>query len=90
MANLFKEAEMQKKVTPGSKVVKVAHDPEPKSEPKITTANPLAGTIEQKAKGKSYGFYLSSEAIDNLEKLAKMNKCSNSKALDALLKTLSL
>ena len=50
--------------------------------------NPLAGMVESKQKGKSYGFYLSSEAVAKLEKLAKQNKCSQSKALDTLLRNL--
>lgn len=50
--------------------------------------NPLDGLIENKPEGKSYGFYLSNEAVSKLEKLAKQNKCSKSKALDMLLKNI--
>jgi hypothetical protein len=50
--------------------------------------NPLAGKIKKKEEGKSYGFYLSNEAIVKLEKLAKQNKCSKSKALDLLLRNI--
>lgn len=90
MANPYKKAEEQRKVPPGGK-----HETEPqpivKEEPKkqFDPANPLEGMIEQKPEGKSYGFYLSVEANANLEKLAKQNKCSKSKALDALLRSLS-
>lgn len=93
MANPFKEAESKKKVPPGG------GEPKPKSEEKQevipdpptnkTVDNPLEGMIEQKPEGKSYGFYLSVEAASNLEKLAKQNNCSKSKALDALLRSLS-
>lgn len=50
--------------------------------------NLLDGLIEKKDEGKSYGFYLSNEAVSKLEKLAKQNKCSKSKALDTLLRSL--
>ena len=84
MANPFKEAENKKKVAPGGEQTKeVVSTPTHK-----TTDNPLDGMIEQKPEGKSYGFYLSVEAHANLEKLAKQNKCSKSKALDALLRSL--
>lgn len=82
MANPFKEAEGRKKVAPGG-------NPEPsKVVEKVVSENPLEGMIEQKPEGKSYGFYLSVEAVKNLEKLAAQNKCSKSKALDALLRNL--
>lgn len=57
-------------------------------EEKEKPVNPLAGKIKKKEEGKSYGFYLSSEAIAKLEKLAKQNKCSKSKALDLLLRNI--
>ncbi len=93
MANPFKEAENKKKVPPGGEhkpVVKeeetvVAQEP---PTPKATD-NPLEGMIEPKPEGKSHSFYLSVEAAQNLERLAKQNKCSKSKALDALLRSLS-
>ena len=93
MANPFKEAENKKKVPPGGEhksvvkeeeVVVVSEPPTPKA-----TDNPLEGMIEQKPEGKSHSFYLSAEAAQNLERLAKQNKCSKSKALDALLRSLS-
>lgn len=85
MANPYKKAEEQRKVPPGGK------DAVSKEEPKasLTSPNPLDGMIEPKPEGKSYGFYLSVEANENLERLAKQNKCSKSKALDALLRSLS-
>lgn len=70
-----------------------AEAPQPSEEPKKVeeekpvTKNPLDGMIETKPKGKSYGFYLSSEAVEKLERLAKQNGCSTSKALDLLLKS---
>lgn len=96
MANPFKDAEKRKKVAPGGhqepsveKESVVEHE-EPVVEKPVTKENPLEGMIEQKQTGKSYGFYLSDEASDKLEKLAKQNKCSKSKALDALLRSLSI
>jgi hypothetical protein len=92
MANPFKDAEKRKKVPPGGEHKPTVEPSEVVIEetPKPVKAgnNPLAGMIEQKPEGKSYGFYLSSEAVQNLEKLAKQNKCSKSKALDALLRSL--
>lgn len=89
MANKFKDADQQKKVAPGGGRTKPAETVvTPTPEPITTKENPLAGMIEQKPEGKSYGFYLSTEAAEKLEKLAKQNKCSKSKALDTLLKNL--
>lgn len=85
MANPYKDAEKRKKVAPGGDQTKEII---PTPTPPITD-NPLDGMIEQKPEGKSYGFYLSVEAHANLEKLAKQNRCSKSKALDALLRSLS-
>ncbi len=95
MANPYKDADNRKKVPPGGVEAKVTTKEEvpaepPKTEKPVQTENPLAGMIEPKPEGKSYGFYLSVEANANLEKLAKQNKCSKSKALDALLRSLSL
>lgn len=92
MANPFKEAENKKKVAPGGE-----HKPVVKEEEVVATEppapkavdNPLEGMIEPKPEGKSHSFYLSAEAAQNLERLAKQNKCSKSKALDALLRSLS-
>lgn len=86
MENRFKKAAQQNRVAPGSEKEKPVVAPTP--EPTKTKENPLAGMIEQKPEGKSYGFYLSTEAAEKLEKLAKQNKCSKSKALDTLLKNL--
>lgn len=91
MANPFKDAEKRKKVAPGGNPepsVEKEIVVQPEEEKKPAKENPLEGMIEQKPEGKSYGFYLSVEAADKLEKLAKQNKCSKSKALDALLRSL--
>lgn len=88
MANPYKKSADKEKVSPGGvRNIPIVEEPvvEKKSAP---TDNPLAGMIEPKPEGKSYSFYLSVEASDNLEKLAKQNKCSKSKALDALLRSL--
>lgn len=94
MANPYKDAEKRKKVPPGGMEPEVTTEEvvvePPKPEKPVQTENPLAGMIEPKPEGKSYGFYLSVEANANLEKLAKQNKCSKSKALDALLRSLNL
>lgn len=92
MANPFKDAEKKKKVSPGGETdvkatTEVVSEPQ-KEETVVKTSNPLEGKIEQKQTGKPCGFYLSVEAIETLEKLAKQNKCSKSKALDALLRSL--
>ncbi len=90
MANPFKDAENKKKVAPGGNPTPRVEEPTVIEEPVVErkTENPLEGMIEQKPEGKSYGFYLSTEAAEKLEKLAKQNKCSKSKALDALLRSL--
>lgn len=82
--NRFAEAANRKRVAPGGE--KDAPINEDSTLDSLT--NPLAGMIEPKPEGKSYGFYLSAEAVEKLENLAKQNKCSKSKALDALLRNL--
>lgn len=96
MANPYAEREKRKKVAPGGhqepkEKKEVVVEPvveEPIGEKPIAKENPLEGIIEQKQTGKPCGFYLSVEAIEKLDKLAKQNKCSKSKALDALLRNL--
>lgn len=92
MANPFKDAEKRKKVAPGGKNEPTAKIEETPIAPEKTVPtekeNPLAGKIEQKAVGKAHGFYLSPKAAENLERLAKQNRCSKSKALDTLLSDL--
>ena len=93
MANPYKKDAERKKVVPGGNPKPHEEEPtievkeEPAKEP-VTRDNPLEGMIEQKQTGKPCGFYLSVEAIEKLEKLAKQNKCSKSKALDALLRSI--
>ena len=92
--NRFGEAASRRRVAPGGEppVVEVTEEvvveEPPKPEPVVSAVNPVEGMIEPKQTGKPCGFYLSATAIENLEKLAKQNKCSKSKALDALLKNL--
>lgn len=86
MSNRFDRAEKEKKVTPGGgrkSEVDATIVPSPTAQ-----ENPFEVAIEQKPEGKSYGFYLSTEAAQKLENFAKQNKCSKSKALDAILKKL--
>lgn len=57
-----------------------------KAEKKPAKENLLAGEVEQKATAKSYALYLETDVVDALDKLAKQNKLSRSKALNALLR----
>lgn len=96
MANPYKRAEEINKKSPGGVRKEVPTVPTPivSEETKAVEETPtvkqnlLDGLIETKQEGKSYGFYLSNEAISKLEKLAKQNKCSKSKALDTLLRSI--
>lgn len=88
MANPYKKAEEIRKVAPGG-VRREENTSVQEKEPVVEIKqNPLEGIIEKKDEGKSYGFYLSNEAAAKLEKLAKQNKCSKSKALDTLLRNI--
>ena len=96
MANPYKRAEEINKKSPGGvrKETSTVTTSVVSEEPKVVEEKPtvkqnlLDGLIETKQEGKSYGFYLSNEAISKLEKLAKQNKCSKSKALDTLLRSI--
>lgn len=91
MSNPYKKAEEIRKKSPGGvrrEEEPVVQAPVTVEEPPTAKQNPLDGLIETKQEGKSYGFYLSNEAVSKLEKLAKQNKCSKSKALDALLRSI--
>ena len=48
----------------------------------------LTGKIEKKSEGKSVSIYLTTEALKNLERFAKANGCSKSKAADLILRSL--
>jgi hypothetical protein len=76
--NPYEKSFNQKKTAPGNK-------PEPEVKSK---QNPLEGLVESKPNGKTTTFYLSDEAIENLDQLARQNGCSKSKALDLLLRNL--
>lgn len=54
----------------------------------VTVGEMLTGKVEKKPEGKSVSLYLTTEAIENLEKFAKVNKCSKSKAADLILRSL--
>ena len=43
---------------------------------------------EEKSEGKSVSIYLTTDALDNLDKFAKANGCSRSKAADLILRNL--
>lgn len=94
MANPFKEAENRKKVAPGGgkeppkkeATVETTIEVTPETtEAPVKVGNMLAEMIQPKSEGKSYTFYLSPESYAKLEKFAKENKCSKSKAVDLLL-----
>ena len=53
---------------------KKAEEPEKENSIIDTNVDPLAGLIEKKQRGKSYGFYLDDEVVAALEKLAKEKK----------------
>ena len=102
MANPYKDREKRKKVAPGGVktdepvVLYSATDNisenilENTTEPPTVTsfAETLAGKIEKKPEGKSVSLYLTTEALENLEKFAKANGCSKSKAADLILRSL--
>jgi hypothetical protein len=54
----------------------------------VSVGEMLTGKIEKKPEGKSVSLYLTTEALENLEKFAKINKCSKSKAADLILRSL--
>ena len=61
-----------------------------KSQSKTVVDNPLAGKITKKPTSKSYAIYLDEEVVEAVDKLAKQNKLSRSKALNELLRTILL
>lgn len=61
---------------------------QPAEEPKPVKENLLAGIVEQKPAGKTYALYLDSDVVAALDKLAKQNKVSRSKALNSLLRNI--
>lgn len=99
MANPFKTAENNaapkvKEVTPVA-VTEVKEEkkaPEKKEQPVVVASkeNPLAGLFEEKPGGRGYSFYLDDDVAEALSKLAKQNKTSKSKVLNALLRNLLL
>lgn len=82
MANPYKKEKQG--VAPGGAPKPVVKE-EPVIEEKPVQENPFNIEIEKKPKGKAYSFYLDVEAQEKLEKFAKQNKCTKSKALNALL-----
>lgn len=50
----------------------------------------LAGMLEKKPRGKSYGFYLDDEVVAALDKLARQNKSNKSKVMNTLLRNMLL
>lgn len=97
MANKFKQAENKNKVAPGGgkpapevvePVVEVIPTP-PTEETPVTVGELLSGkVISKKPEGKSMSLYLTTEALENLDRFAKANKCSRSKAADIIFRNL--
>lgn len=100
MANRFEEAAKKKRVAPGNGNPPKQNDEsvitdnilenivELTPEPTVSVGELLTGKVEKKPEGKSVSLYLTTEAVDNLEKFAKANKCSKSKAVDLILRNL--
>lgn len=63
-------------------------EPEKEEEKKDTKENLLAGILEQKMTAKTYALYLEADVVAELDKLAKRNKVSRSKALNSLLRSI--
>lgn len=63
---------------------------EPAVEETPAKENLLAGMLEKKPRGKSYGFYLDDEVVAALDKLARQNKSNKSKVLNTLLRNMLL
>lgn len=72
--------------------IPAASEEAPPAEPVVRPVkdNPLAGILDQKPTAKSYGYYLDDDVAQAIERLAKQNKTSKSKALNALLKKILL
>ena len=95
MANKFKQAEQKNKVAPGggnqTEVVAenlIENVVETPTETPVTVGELLTGKVEKKPEGKSVSLYLTTEALENLDKFAKANKCSKSKAADIIFRNL--
>lgn len=83
MANPFKTTENKAKPNIHVAPVPVA-DPEPVAEePK---SNPLAGMNLEKPTGKSYAVYLDVDLVEEIDRLAKLNKTNRSKIINILLR----
>jgi hypothetical protein len=84
------EVEVPAQETP---VMKKPAEAAPATKPvaqKTEKKDPFAGMVEEKPRGKSYGFYLDEEVVDALEKLAKQKKISKSKVLNTILRNILL
>lgn len=83
MANPFKTTENKAKpnihVEKPTPVKTEAPAPEP-------AANPLAGMALEKPAGKSYAVYLDVDLVEEIDRLAKLNKTNRSKIINILLR----
>jgi hypothetical protein len=98
MANKFKKAEEKKKVAPGggSPAPEVIEPTEviptpPPAETPVTLGELLSEkvkAVEKKPEGKSMSLYLTTEALEKLDRFAKAHRCSRSKAADLIFRNL--
>lgn len=102
MSNPYKDREKRRKVAPGGaktdEPVVIDNTLDNTTEnilenitettPAVTVGEMLTGKVEKKPEGKSVSLYLTTEALENLEKFAKANECSKSKAADLILRSL--
>lgn len=95
MANPFKVAENNaapkvKEATPVvvPEVKEEKKAPQVKEQPVAVTpkGNPLVGMLEDKPAGRGHSFYLEADMAAALDRFAKQNKVSKSKALNAILR----
>ena len=87
MANPFKTTE--NKAKPNTHVEKPTPAPAPPAQPKPTEepkSNPLAGMILEKPIGKTYAVYLDVDLVEEIDRLAKVNKTNRSKIINILLR----
>lgn len=76
--------------TPQPEKVEKPKEEKPAEEKKDTAQkeNILEGMVEPKSTGKTYALYLETDVVAALDKLAKQNKVSRSKALNTLLRNM--
>lgn len=87
MANEFKTA--KSRVKPNFHVEPPTPAPAPPAQPAPAAtekSNPLAGMNLEKPTGKSYAVYLDVDLVEEIDRLAKVNKTNRSKIINILLR----